>query len=82
MILSPAFTAICGGCGNIQKVEGAHKSACSWAVQEGRVRKRLARYGWRYIEDDDLCPACVAKFIYEESGCEHRTRENVAGDLR
>lgn len=72
MILSPAFTVVCDGCGNTQKVEGAHKSSCSWAVQQKEVRKRLAKRGWGY-EEEDLCPDCIAKFIYEE---------NVAGDLR
>ena len=76
MILSPAFTAVCDGCGGTKEVHGAYKRSCSWAAQEESVRKRLARYGWGYI-DEDLCPDCVAKFIYEEKGNEHRTRENV-----
>ncbi len=82
MTIRSIFTICCDGddCGSSVAVAWP-KGVEMRGIAEDKARLKAQKEGWGYIEED-LCPKCVARFIYEENGCEHRTRENVAGDLR
>ena len=67
MITRESFPVLCDRCPESSMLmEWPHKAATKEEAL-GLIREHLATWGWRYIEDDDLCPACVARFVHEES---------------
>lgn len=77
MTIRSIFTICCDGndCGSRILIAWP-KGSVTRGNAEAKVRLKAQKEGWGYV-GGDLCPDCVAKFIYEENGCVHRTRESV-----
>ena len=67
MTIRSIFTICCDGddCGSRIAIAWP-KGAETKGVAEAKARLKAQKEGWGYV-DADLCPACVARFVHEES---------------